>query len=282
MGKLLLSIFSLGNFLMFKFLGGLVSGATYPLRAIALLCQNRQWQHYILIPVILNFFLGVTLYLGLLVLGVQGIDAVILNLSLPSWANGAITLSILEWLLRIILGILLLLTTGFLLGQFGVILGAPWYGKLSEQLELKQLGQLPPEEPAAGGILRNVQRSLLYESKKLGLLISIGIPLFAISFLPPIGSLIGSVGGISLSATLLCLDLFDAPLERRRLTFKDKLRVIQRNLPASATFALVSLLLVSIPILNLFTIPLCVTAGTLFFCDRIYPTLGIVQPENRD
>jgi CysZ protein len=268
---------------MFKFLGGLVSGATYPLRAIALLCQNRQWQHYILIPVILNFFLGVTLYLGLLVLGVQGIDAVILNLSLPSWANGGITLPILEWLLRIILGILLLLTTGFLLGQFGVILGAPWYGKLSEQLELQRLGQLPPEEPAmAGGIFRNVQRSLLYESKKLVLLITLGIPLFAISFLPPIGSLIGSIGGISLSATLLCLDLFDAPLERRRLSFQDKLQVIRHNLPASATFALVSLLLVSIPILNLVTIPLCVTAGTLFFCDRIYPRLDTVKLDKKD
>ena len=42
-------------------------------------------------------------------------------------------------------------------------------------------------------------------------------------------------------------------------------------LPATASFGLVSLFLVSIPLLNLLTVPLCVASGTLFFCDRIWP-----------
>jgi CysZ protein len=39
---------------------------------------------------------------------------------------------------------------------------------------------------------------------------------------------------------------------------------------------------VSIPLLNLLAIPLCVTAGTLFFCDRIWPTHFASQEKNSD
>ena len=45
--------------------------------------------------------------------------------------------------------------------------------------------------------------------------------------------------------------------------------MIRRSLPASAGFGLACLGLVSIPFVNLLSIPLCVAAGTLFFCDRI-------------
>jgi CysZ protein len=39
-------------------------------------------------------------------------------------------------------------------------------------------------------------------------------------------------------------------------------------LPATAGFGLVCLGLVSIPFFNLFAVPLCITAGTLFYCDQ--------------
>jgi CysZ protein len=47
--------------------------------------------------------------------------------------------------------------------------------------------------------------------------------------------------------------------------------MICKNLPSSAGFGLASLVWISIPLVNLVTIPLSVTAGTLFFCEKIYP-----------
>jgi CysZ protein len=254
-----------------KFFRGFVAGATYPLRAISVLCQTPRLQGYVLIPILVNLAIGMTLYLGLLIAGFQGIDLLVANLALPSWASGgAVILPVIEWLLRALLGLLLLIATGLLLVQFGVVLGAPWYGMLSEQLELLRTGKLPTAEPmSVKSVLRDIGRSLLYELQKLLLLVSIGIPLFVISFFPPIGSLIASVGGISLSATILCLDFLSPPLERRRLGFKRKLEIVRYALPASGTFGIVCLVLVSIPLVNLLSIPLCVTAGTLFFCDRV-------------
>jgi CysZ protein len=195
--------------------------------------------------------------------------------STPSWAIGianALGASFL-WILRLILVILLLLVTGFIFLQFGVLLGAPWYGKLSEELELLKLGKLPPMESNLGSTLRDVLRAILYELKKLVLLIGFGLPLLLFNVLPGIGTAIASVGYVTLTATIVCLDFFDSALERRRLKFRQKLGVVAKSLPASAAFGLVCLALVSVPLINLLAIPVCVAAGTLFFCDRIQPWL---------
>jgi CysZ protein len=93
--------------------------------------------------------------------------------------------------------------------------------------------------------------------------------------IPGFGTLISSIGGIVVTATIVCLDFLDAPLERRRLRFRQKLGIIARCLPTSATFGLVCLVLVSVPLVNLVAIPICVAAGTLFVCDQVLPWLPV-------
>jgi CysZ protein len=180
------------------------------------------------------------------------------------------------WLLRLLLTIVLLFVTGFVLLQFGVLLGAPWYGKLSEELERIQTGQLTVIEV---GAVQDIRRAILYELKKLVLGLGFGIPLLILGLFPGVGTLIGSVGGLLVTTTLVCLDFLDAPLERRRLRFRQKLGVIWRSLPASASFGLVCFGLVSIPLINLLAIPLCVAAGTLFVCDYALPELSASAPD---
>lgn len=194
------------------------------------------------------------------------------SFTLPTWVGELpeVGLVLFLWLLRLLLVIVLLLVTGFILLQFGVLLGAPWYGHLSEELEKLQTGQLQTIQVSP---LREIWRAIAYELKKLVIGLSIGTLLLICNFFPGPGTLIATTGGITLAATIVCLDFLDAALERRRLHFRQKLRLIRQSLPASASFALVCLGLVSIPFLNLLAIPVCVTAGTLFACDRILPLL---------
>ncbi|MEO6862178.1 MAG: EI24 domain-containing protein, partial [Microcoleus sp.] len=211
---------------------GLLAGFTYPLRAFSLIWQTPKLWTYVLVPVVLNFLIGIGLYLSLLFPSLAGIDVLVADLSvrfnnsivsLPAWLSflGVLTIAF-GWLLRVLLVSGLLLIIGFLLVQFGVILGAPWYGKLSEQLELLRNGQLPAEEPMnLASSFRDLQMAIAFELRKLQILFSIGIPLLLLNFIPGAGSILSSLGGVALGATIVCLDFLNAPLERRKLPFQE-------------------------------------------------------------
>lgn len=254
-----------------------ISGASYPLRAIALFFQRPQLLTYLIAPLGINILFGLLLYVGLLLPGwrILGDLAVQLNgwlngweASLPGWLywlSG--TAWALGWLLRSLLVLGLLLLIGFLLAQFGTLLGAPWYGQLSEQIERLRLGQV---EMLEVGVVRDLGRAIAFEVKKLVLILGAGLLFLLLNLLPGVGAGLGAISGVALAALLVCLDFLDAPLERRRLRFRRKLGLVLRHLPATASFSLTCLALMSIPLLNLVMVPVCVGAGTLFFCDRLW------------
>lgn len=260
---------------------GTITGATYPVKALSLFWRYPQLWGYITVPVIVNLIVAIAIYGGFLFFGFEFIND--LQNDLITWFNQLIAdlpqwLSVLQYvlvfvvfLLRILLTIIALVVTGFALTQFGVLLGAPWYGKLSEQLEKIRTGKVEIIEIS---IINDIGRAILYELKKLFLIVIIGIPLGIISFFPGLGTTIFTIGWFLLTTTIIGLDFLDSTLERRRFKFRRKLRILFTSLPASGSFALVCVFLVSIPLINLFTIPLCVASGTLFVCDRILPKLN--------
>lgn len=243
-----------------------IRGAAYPLKALFTLNRTPRLWGFVIVPILVNLVVGATLYLALLLAGMRAIDGLIAGL--PAW------MAVLGIVLRVLLVLGLLIVTGFVLVRFGVVLGAPWYSRLSEQLELQLTGQAPSSVAGGlAGILRDIGRALLFELQKLLLVVGVGLPLLLLNLVPALGTALATVGGIVLGATIACLDFLDYPLERRQLSFGAKLRAIRRGLPASAGFGLVCLVLTSIPFVNLLAIPLCVAAGTLFFCEQIRPTV---------
>lgn len=261
-----------------KILGGFgtIDGATYPFKALITFINSPSLIKYIAIPIVVNIVVAIALYSGLLYFGWQIVDGVQSDLTLwfdrlidnlPQWLSFlAYGVSGLIVVVRLLLIIVLFIATGFLLTQFGVLLGAPWYGQLSEQLEKLRTGKV---ELIELNIVSDLSRAILYELKKLVLIALIGIPLLLINFFPGVGSVVSTIGSLCLTTTIVCMDFLDAYLERRRLKFRQKLSIVFKNLPASGSFGLVCLGLISIPLLNLFTIPLCVASGTLFVCDRV-------------
>lgn len=268
---------------MKKILGGFgtVAGATYPLKALGVFWRHPRLWGYITIPIIVNLVIAIALYGGLLFFGFEFITDIQTNLitwfeqllvNLPQWLGfleyGLIGLA---FLLRILLTIIALIVTGFVLAQFGVLLGAPWYGQLSEQLEKIRTGKVEIVEVS---IIRDIGRAILYELKKLVLMAIVGLPLGIISFFPGLGTTIFTIGWFILTTAIVGLDFIDSALERRRFKFRRKLKILFSSLPASGSFALVCVFLISIPLVNLVTIPLCVASGTLFVCDRVLKKLA--------
>jgi len=246
---------------------GILAGFAYPLQALGLLRQNPRLWGYVAVPIAINLILGGLIYLGVLLPGFQGIDRLIDRL--PDWAE------FLDWLLRGVLALLLFVATGFLLTQVGVVLGAPWYGALAEKIELAQWGALPPAEPFHPAyLLRDLWRAVLFEVKKLVLLATVSLLLFGLGFVfPGVGAVVATIVTLASAALIACLDFFDPVLERRRLRFRRKLAIVLGQMPGSASFGLACVGLVSVPLLNLLTVPICVMSGTLFCCDRVLPKL---------
>ena len=156
---------------------GVVAGALYPLRAIAILARNSKLWGYIAFPIFLNVIIGVGLYIGLLRPGlgeIQGIT-VALDARITAWvANLPQWLAWLSWfgdllggLLQGILVVVLFLATGLLLVQFGAILGSPWYGQLSEELEKLKTGKVTTYEQGFWVIFKDIWRALAFEVKKI-------------------------------------------------------------------------------------------------------------------
>ena len=258
---------------------GTLKGASYPFRALVIFIKNPELVRYIAIPILVNIVVAIALYSGLYYFAWQIIDGVQADVTiwldrlianLPQWLGFlSYGVSSLIIILRFLLGLILLIATGFLLTQFGVLLGAPWYGQLSERLEKYRTGKV---ESIELNIVSDLSRAILYELKKLVLIAAVGFLLLLINFLPGVGSVVSSIGSLILTVTIVCMDFLDSCLERRRLKFRQKIRTVFRCLPASGSFGFVCLGLISIPLVNLVTIPLCVASGTLFVCDRAAQT----------
>jgi CysZ protein len=238
----------------------MLAGLSYPFRAMALINRHRQLWGYVLIPIGLNVLVGAALYAGLYLAGLRQIDQI--------GQSGGIATA-LELLVRVLYTLALAIGVGWLLVRFGVVLGAPWYGQLSEQLEQIVSGRPPTAPPLSlGRVAYDIWRALGFELKKLLLVLAIGLPGLLLNLIPVAGTLLATGLALALGALIACLDFFDAPLERRRLGFRAKLGVVRKALPASASFGLLAAFLASIPLVNLLAIPLCVTAGTLLALER--------------
>jgi CysZ protein len=238
----------------------LLTGILYPFRAIGMIRRHRELWGFILIPILVNIVVGLALYAGLYLAGLRQIDQI-------DQAGGALA-GALEFLARVLYVIALAIGVGWLMVRFGVVLGAPWYGQLAGRLEEIISGRpMPATKLTPGGVAHDIGRALQFELKKLLLALAIGLPGLLLNLIPVAGTVLSTGVALVLGATIACLDFFDAPLERRRLRFRDKLALVRRRLPASAGFGLLAAFLVSIPIVNLLAIPLCVTAGTMLILE---------------
>lgn len=235
-----------------------LDGLRFPLRAIRFIGSQPMLWRYIVIPIALNMLIGFVLYTTLLWVGFQAIEVLLVDW--PKW---------IAWFVRVLLIIALFIGLGYMLVRFGVVIGSPFYSRLSELIEEQLRGVARTTSPTSpASIAYDLFRALLFELKKLIFLLAFGIPALLLNVLPGVGTILGTAAWIAIGVTITCLDFFDPPLERRRLSFRAKLSYIRHHLPASAGFGLICLGLVSVPFFNLLAVPVCITAGTLFFCER--------------
>ena len=122
----------------------------------------------------------------------------------------------------------------------------------------------PPAPPS--GIARAARQALsaLARTAIRVMLLLVGQALLLVlQLLLPAGAPVWAVAGVVWTALFACAEYLDPPLARRGGTFAEVRQVLARRTALALGFGLVVTVLLWVPLLNLFLLPLAVVAGTL-------------------
>ena len=123
----------------------------------------------------------------------------------------------------------------------------------------------PPAPPVGIGRLgRQAVSALGRTAARILLLIGGQAVLFALQLLVPTATPLWVAAGVIWTALFACAEYLDPPLARRGGSFAEVRQVLAKRTGLALGFGLSITVLLWVPLLNLFLVPLAVVAGTLF------------------
>lgn len=234
--------------------GDLWKGAVLPFRAFGLLFRSPR------------------------LLGLAAISSVVTLVALVAWAfllftyaEGWMTglwprpeawYALALWYLVFVGGFILFLVVGA--NTVPLLLTAPLQDTMSEATEA-MCGDFRSEPLSMKSLLRGLRTSLSHTARRIAVLWLGHLLLFVLHFLPGVGSVLWSVLSVLWTVWWLTGEYLGGPMARRLYPFSE-VRTAMRKRPAAALgFGMAVYLLLWVPLLNLFLIPLATVGGTLFF-----------------
>ncbi|MCZ2722682.1 sulfate transporter CysZ [Marinomonas sp. 15G1-11] len=235
------------------------------LKALPLLFSS-DLRLFVLAPLLANFALMAILYMFAFGFLTGMTD------SMMSWLPG--WLSFLDWLFYALFGLVsaLLMFYGFSVGVN--ILAAPFMGILAEKVEEKLTGNVIQEQISLAFILSIVGHSILRELQKLAYFLPRVILLFIISFIPVV-NVIAPILWLLFSAWMLSIQYLDYSFDNNKRNFRDMRASLRRKPILCWSFGFIVMVLLTIPLVNLFVMPLAVVAATCIWIDAFKPDTDV-------
>ncbi|MBW2253417.1 MAG: EI24 domain-containing protein [Deltaproteobacteria bacterium] len=250
-----------------------VRGASYPWRGLRFLFPRTEIWPWAAGP----FLITLWMILGALWGAVwYGDDLLALFWTRPALHSSG-TFEIVVWdmvanWLRLLV-FLVLAVASWILGN---MLASPFYDVLAEKTEGLVLDR--PEHPfdwriAFGDAWMSIRHSAL------GLLLYLLVmgPLFLLNLIPGVGSVLYTALSTAATVFFVARELMDIPLSRRRTPFVAKLRWMARHKALLAGMGAVCTLLLMVPLVNFFAMPIAVMGGTLMYCHLDREGFGVPQ-----
>jgi CysZ protein len=170
-----------------------------------------------------------------------------------------------QWLVTVVrffLDALALFAVTLLAVRLGTIIGSPFYAAVAERIDR---AYLPSDDTPDQSIVQSIGGAVWFELRKWSLFVPLSLCGFALEFIPVVGAVVGTLWFVSVGGTMALLDYTDASLSRRFVPFRQRLRIFIRHFPEVFGFACAVVPLAGIPLLNVLTVPLCVSAGVLLY-----------------
>ncbi|MBL8007140.1 MAG: EI24 domain-containing protein [Ignavibacteria bacterium] len=242
-----------------------IFGFFYPFRCIKLFFKYPKLILYSIVPVIINLIIYGTIFYytyGYVTGKTAGI--------IDSNEYHNVLFVIMNFIMKAVSFLLVLLICYFAFVIFGGIVAAPFNEKISALIE--EMEYLQKLENSAGAF-EEALISIREELKKILFYIAVMIPVFMINFIPMIGNTVSLVTGSIFSFYYNSLDYMDYPLSRRLVSFRHKLRIIGSEKTLTAGFGAAAFILTFLPVINVLFNPLLVASGTSLFYKKDFNKL---------
>lgn len=224
--------------------------------------REIQAQRFIVIPVILNITFAYLLFRyglsGYLITQFTGL----IDGRLPSdW----------HWIVPTIhtmLDVLAFVLVTFMAVRLGTVIGSPFYAIIAERFDRRYLAY---DDTPQLSFVWSIVVAIWFEGRKLVFLAVIWLIGVAIEFIPLIGPPLGLLWVVLGSGLTAVLDYTDVSMGRRNMTLQQRLTLFATHLPETIGFALAVTPFVGFPVINIFSIPLFVTAGICLYVQYLAP-----------
>lgn len=238
-------------------------GFTYPFRSLKFFFSHSVLIKYSIAPMLINLVIygSVFIFSYNWLMGSLDIWLGIENTEAGFWLKFLHTA-------LLIIGFLLLLFVCYLIFTIlGNIITAPFNEEISQRVEeIVTNGN----KPGKMGFWEDAYISIKGEVQKLLFYLVILLFIFLLNVIPVAGSILSTVIGIIFSCFYNALDFLDYPMTRKKMRFRDKLKITRKGKLITYGFGFASFLLMFLPVINVFMKPILVAAGTALFYEKGY------------
>ncbi|MFB9217474.1 sulfate transporter CysZ [Vibrio sinaloensis] len=170
-------------------------------------------------------------------------------------------LSWLSYLLWPLLVLTILATFSYFFSTLANFIAAPFNGLLAEKVE-EQLTQQRVNEDGLLSTLKDTPRILAREWRKLVYVLPKAIGLFLLLLIPALGQTIGPILWFAFTAWILAIQYCDYPFDNHKVSFNDMRYSLKHKQGKAYSFGALVSIFTTIPILNLFVMPIAVCGAT--------------------
>lgn len=183
------------------------------------------------------------------------------------WARPDAKLLVVLWWFVVALTGVVLLAAAFAvtLVLAGIVL-APFMDVLSERVETGILDNSVETKATAASLARDLGTGIAHPLFTLAVYAALMMPVLALNLVPVIGSMAAAGIGVALSAAMLSMEFTDQPQSRRRFKWREKATLVWEQRWTMFGLGVGVQLLMLVPVLDFFLLPIAVVAGTMVFC----------------
>ncbi|MBY8224756.1 sulfate transporter CysZ [Vibrio fluvialis] len=191
---------------------------------------------------------------------------------LDSWINdwmGQIPdwLSWLSYILWPLLVITILATFSYFFSTLANFIAAPFNGLLAGKVEEKLTGKKVNDDGVLA-VVKDVPRIMAREWRKLVYVLPKAIGLFILLLIPALGQTLGPILWFIFTAWMLAIQYCDYPFDNHKVTFNDMRNSLKQKQGKAYTFGMLVSVLTTIPVVNLFVMPVAVCGATAMWVNE--------------